>query len=182
MKKWGEAVTTTTCKTCGDPTVYWETSTSGKKYLAQSFTGERGGSRALPHSPHTAEKCALTAKNSADWMDNHANEEATKRFNNHPDVIAMKKRAIESQDPEVHKEIGEWFTGPEADALHAELKAQYLQEVEKYKAEAAVKPKGFANKYPGKCVNCGKRVGAGEGLTSKNGDKWEVRCVGCHHG
>jgi hypothetical protein len=44
------------------------------------------------------------------------------------------------------------------------------------------KPKGFANKYAGKCVGCNTRVGVGEGLTSRGATGWEVRCVGCHHG
>jgi hypothetical protein len=49
-------------------------------------------------------------------------------------------------------------------------------------ATPAPKPKGFANKYAGKCVGCGTKVGVGEGITSKGMGGWEVRCVGCHHG
>jgi hypothetical protein len=44
------------------------------------------------------------------------------------------------------------------------------------------KPKGFTNKYAGNCVDCGTRVGTGEGVTSRGAGGWEVRCVGCHHG
>lgn len=46
----------------------------------------------------------------------------------------------------------------------------------------SAKPKGFTNKFPGNCVGCNTRVGAGEGLTSRGASGWEVRCVGCHHG
>lgn len=49
-------------------------------------------------------------------------------------------------------------------------------------ATPAPKAKGFANKYAGKCVGCGTKVGVGEGITSKGMGGWEVRCVGCHHG
>jgi hypothetical protein len=75
------------------------------------------------------------------------------------------------------------------DKVWAQAKEQALKEFPtitvKSDEEIAQSPtarKGFSNKFSGTCVGCGNRVGVNEGLTSKNGDKWEVRCIDCHHG
>jgi hypothetical protein len=43
------------------------------------------------------------------------------------------------------------------------------------KAAASSKPKGFPNKFAGKCADCGSHVPEGEGLTTKENGKWAVR-------
>jgi hypothetical protein len=40
----------------------------------------------------------------------------------------------------------------------------------------------MANKFSGYCVECGARVGAGEGTVARVGGKWAVTCAACNTG
>lgn len=176
---YGQAV----CKRCGTKGLTWFEKQPGKWVLAKFDLDEFGNNiihRAggnpknkgfYAHTVHTKKMC--------DWLQSDE----------------YKKQTAEDQAQKAKKDAAHRAT---EDMLFEKLKASGDQEKMKkfretstyYQTEkapetsetATPKPKGFTNKFPGKCVGCGTQVGTGEGVTSRGVGGWEVRCVGCHHG
>lgn len=182
MAKWGDKVQTSRCRNCGTE-VYFEKSASGSSYPANVFRGNAGGSttgmpRAMPNKPHTSEECQAAQANNAKANTRDAEKSVQTDVVNHPDFTKASEnmqKASMTGDVAAITAAANHLTETHA-RLTKELASQQMP------TPVADKPKGFANKYAGKCVGCGNRVESGEGLTSKGAAGWEVRCVGCHHG
>jgi len=157
-----------TCKNCGNPHLYWERSSAGKPYLAETKGG--AGWVAQPHIPHTQEKCTEFAQNVQAAKEKDDASEAGRRLMAHLDTVPDRLAVL--SDPDKMNELLGKFTAQVA----GERAAKNVGEQKRLAA-----PKGFTNKYPGKCAECGNAVGANEGLTVKQNEKWTTRHVDCHH-
>lgn len=168
------------CKNCGRPVV-WAKTDSGSTFLANPKDKYAGKTWLDPHSP---EQCRHEANMLNDTLAQIRKQRIEEQLSVHPEVLSSQNKLIEAgrsgdlsaveAAANSHQEV--------LDKVREQLTAAQEQASATTPTEGQKKPKGFANKFPGKCVDCGNFVQKGEGLTSKPADKWELRCVTCHHG
>lgn len=168
------------CKDCGRPVV-WAKTDAGKTFLANPKDRYNGKNWLDPHTPA---QCSHEAKALNERRAEFRKQDIAEQVQAHPEVagaLARMQKAWNAGDHDTAMVASQEYID-----LTAKIKEQLTAAQEQASATAAAAPqekaKGFTNKFPGKCVGCGNRVGTGEGLTSKGASGWEVRCVNCHHG
>lgn len=163
------------CKDCGQRVV-WAKTDSGSSFLANAKDKTTGKTWLDPHTP---QQCAVQSKQLNEVIGQNRKRHLDEQVSQHPDVLAAHAQMREKFSSGDHE--GAMAALEQINAVSDRVRGE-LAAAQQTPAAPQEKPKGFANKYAGTCVGCGTRVGANEGLTTRGGSGWEVRCVGCHHG